>query len=136
MKQQIISQASGFHAKSFPRGGEWSNPARNNWLTTAINDVVSPPLSWLARRPGGTSHGSLINWSGEGWLRSSVGAEALQRIDRDVERFLKNKMSLTDGIELLCEMEQATCCMLLLQVQYVEYSKTLAVRRYLSTMSN
>ena len=139
VKGQIISPAFAVYTKAFTRRREWSNPAPNNCLKTAIKDVVNYPrlqLKFLTyskvykRRPG------QIHWSGDGWLRTITGAGALQNIDRAVERFLKNKMSLTDGMELLCQMKQVTCSMLLLQDQRVRRSKELAVRQYLSAMSN
>lgn len=67
---------------------------------------------------------------------SKLGAGALQCINRAVERFRKRQMSLTDGMELLCQMRGFTCHMFLLLSLCARDAEDFDVSPYSSAMSN
>ncbi len=123
-------------------------------LANAIKDIVCPTSIWrelVIRRLYSTcckiqpSAGDPIShdYDNLGWWLDLgerygpiFGTTALQYIDRAVEQFRKNKVSLIDGIELLYRMREFTCSMFLLLDLCLEHSGEFNVRHCLSAISN
>ncbi len=143
------------HIKILEHLQEWSRvDGPNDKLENAIKDIVFSALTWrkLVTRhiyftwrqfqpstedPIPPNYDEL-DW----WLNLAkrygppFGTTALQCIDRAVEQFRKNKVSLVDGIELLCRMRGFTCYMFLLLDLCLEHSGEFNVRHCLSAISN
>ena len=127
----------------------------NDILANTIKNIVCSTFMWRklvarhmystwckfqpsAEDPIARNYDELVDW----WLSLGerygpiFGTTALQCIDRAVEKFRKNKLSLIDGIELLCRMRGFTCYMFLLLSLCLKHSGEFNVRQCLSAISN